>query len=72
MESRDNSFGVDAAYVAERNQCSLRLGASGTLLDSSGPRLVVSNHDQQLDVVPKKALKSTYQLALFKNTKHTP
>ena len=37
-----------------------------------GPRLVVSNHEQQLDVVPKKALKSTYQLALFKNTKHTP
>jgi gluconate 2-dehydrogenase gamma chain len=37
-----------------------------------GPRLVVSNHDQRLDVVPKKALKSAYQLALFKNTKHTP
>jgi gluconate 2-dehydrogenase gamma chain len=37
-----------------------------------GPRLVVSDHEQQLDVVPKKALKSTYQLALFKHTKHTP
>jgi gluconate 2-dehydrogenase gamma chain len=37
-----------------------------------GPRLVVSNHEQQLDVVPKKQLKSTYQLALFKKTKHTP
>jgi gluconate 2-dehydrogenase gamma chain len=37
-----------------------------------GPRLVVSNHEQQLDVVPKQALKSTYQLALFKKTKHTP
>jgi gluconate 2-dehydrogenase gamma chain len=37
-----------------------------------GPRLVVSDHEQQLDVVPRKQLKSTYQLALFKKTKHTP
>jgi gluconate 2-dehydrogenase gamma chain len=37
-----------------------------------GPRLVVPSHEQQLDVVPKAQLKSAYQLALFKHTKHTP
>ena len=37
-----------------------------------GPRLVIPSQDQKLDVVPKKQLKSTYQLALFKNTKHDP
>jgi gluconate 2-dehydrogenase gamma chain len=37
-----------------------------------GPRLVVPKHEQELDVVPKQQLKSTYQMPLFKKTKHTP
>jgi gluconate 2-dehydrogenase gamma chain len=36
-----------------------------------GPRLVVPKKEQQLDVVPKARLRSTYQLALFKHTKYT-
>jgi len=46
--------------------------AGWNLVRFPGPRLVVSSHDQKLDVVPKKQLKSTYALALFKNTKHDP
>jgi gluconate 2-dehydrogenase gamma chain len=47
------------------------VGFSGwKLVHFPGPRLVISNKDQQLDVVPKAQLKSTYQLALFKKTKH--
>jgi gluconate 2-dehydrogenase gamma chain len=46
--------------------------AGWKLVRFPGPRLVVSDHEQQLDVVPKSQLKSTYQLALFKKTKHTP
>jgi gluconate 2-dehydrogenase gamma chain len=34
-----------------------------------GPRLVVSAHDQKLDVVPKNHLASTYSSKLFKHTK---
>jgi gluconate 2-dehydrogenase gamma chain len=44
--------------------------AGWNLVRFPGPRLVISGHDQQLDVVPKKQLKSTYALALFKHTKH--
>jgi gluconate 2-dehydrogenase gamma chain len=46
--------------------------AGWKLVRFPGPRLVVSDHDQQLDVVPTAKLKSTYQLPLFKQTKHTP
>jgi gluconate 2-dehydrogenase gamma chain len=43
--------------------------AGWNLVRFPGPRLVVSNQEQQLDVVPKKQLKSAYDLALFKKTK---
>jgi gluconate 2-dehydrogenase gamma chain len=46
--------------------------AGWKLVRFPGPRLVVSDHEQQLDVVPPNKLKSTYQLPLFKRTKHTP
>lgn len=36
-----------------------------------GPRLVISAHDQQLDVTPKQKLMSTYDYPLFKPTKRT-
>jgi gluconate 2-dehydrogenase gamma chain len=38
-----------------------------------GPRLVISKHDQELDVQPKQQyLKSTYTYKLFKNTTRRP
>ncbi len=33
-----------------------------------GPRLVISAHDQQLNVVPKSNMRSAYSLPLFKST----
>jgi hypothetical protein len=41
VEPRDNSLGVDTARVAERNQHSFRLRASGTVVNSSGSHLTV-------------------------------
>jgi gluconate 2-dehydrogenase gamma chain len=46
--------------------------AGWNLVRFPGPRLVVPKHEQELDVVPKQQLKSTYQMPLFKKTKHTP
>jgi gluconate 2-dehydrogenase gamma chain len=38
-----------------------------------GPRLIISKHDQEVDVVPQKQyLKSTYTYPLFKNTTRRP
>jgi gluconate 2-dehydrogenase gamma chain len=43
------------------------------LMRFPGPRLVISKHDQELDVVPKaQYLKSTYTYKLFKNTTRRP
>lgn len=39
------------------------------LVGFPGPRLIVSAHDQKLNVNVKKNLKSTYTVALFKHTK---
>jgi gluconate 2-dehydrogenase gamma chain len=35
-----------------------------------GPRLIISAHDQKLDVTPKSKLQSTYAYALFKGTNY--
>jgi gluconate 2-dehydrogenase gamma chain len=38
-----------------------------------GPRLIISKHDQEVDVVPQKQyMKSTYTYQLFKNTTRRP
>jgi gluconate 2-dehydrogenase gamma chain len=43
--------------------------AGWKLVRFPGPRLVISAHDQKLNVVPKSNMKSAYALPLFKNSK---
>jgi gluconate 2-dehydrogenase gamma chain len=43
--------------------------AGWKLVRFPGPRLVISAHEQKLNVVPKSALKSAYELPLFKKSK---
>jgi gluconate 2-dehydrogenase gamma chain len=42
--------------------------AGWKLVRFPGPRLVISAHDQQLNVVPKSNMQSAYSMALFKST----
>jgi len=43
--------------------------AGWKLVRFPGPRLVISAHDQQLNVIPKSNMKSAYSMPLFKNSK---
>jgi len=42
--------------------------AGWKLVRFPGPRLVISAHDQQLNVIPKSNMKSAYSMSLFKST----